>query len=64
MAKKIEFGLYYFYKAFKNDKGLINLVSIAVPNKNLKMIYKTSYNGTSKRVKDIIKKYELIYKAS
>lgn len=55
---------YYFYKVFKNDKGLINLVSITVPNKNLKMIYKTSYNGTSKRVRDIIKKYKLIYEAS
>ena len=54
----------YFYKAFKNDKGLINLISVAVPKNNSQMIYKTSYDGTNKRILDLIKKYKLIYKAS
>ena len=57
-------GTHYFYKAFKNDKGLVNLVSIAVPNNNSKMRYKTSYNGTKKRITDMIKKHKMVYKAS
>lgn len=55
---------YYFYKAFKNDKGLINLVSIAVPKNNSQMLYKTSYDGTHKRILDLVKEYKTIYKAS
>lgn len=54
---------YYFYKAFKNDKGLINLVSIAVPKNNSQMIYRTSYNGSDNRIAEIIKEHKLIYKA-
>ena len=57
-------GTIYFYKAFKNNKGLINLVSVAVPKNNSQMIYKTSYDGTNKRILDLIKNHKLIYKAS
>ena len=57
-------GTIYFYKAFKNNKGLINLVSVAVPKNNSQMIYKTSYDGTNKRILDLIKNHKLLYKAS
>lgn len=56
-------GTYYFYKAFKNDKGLINLVSLAVPKNNSQMLYRTSYNGSNQRIRDLIKEHKFIYKA-
>lgn len=55
---------FYFYKAFKNRKGLVNLVSIAVPKNNSKMIYKTSYKGKHYRIADIIKNHKVIHKAN
>ena len=56
-------GTIYFYKAFKNNKGLINLISIAVPKNNSKMFYRTSYNGSNSRISILIKEHTLIYKA-
>ena len=54
----------YFYKAFKNDDGLVNLVCLAVPSDNSKMLYKTAYDGTRGRILKLVKDYEVIYKAS
>ena len=56
-------GTIYFYKAFKNNKGLINLISIAVPKNNSKMFYRTSYNGSNSRISILIKEHTLIHKA-
>ena len=56
-------GTIYFYKAFKNNKGLINLVSVAVPKNNSQMFYRTSYNGGNSRISILIKEHTLIYKA-
>ncbi len=54
----------YFYKAFKNNNGLVNLVCLAVPNNNSKMLYKTAYDGTRNRILKLVKDYRVIYKAS
>ena len=46
---------YYFYKPFKDEKGLIYLVSVEV-DKNNKLLYKTSYETDDDRMEKMIKK--------
>ncbi len=53
-------GSYYFYKPFKDEKGLVHLVSVEV-DKNNKLLYKTSYEADEDRMEKMIKKYDLIY---
>ncbi|AQQ60163.1 hypothetical protein XJ32_08735 [Helicobacter bilis] len=53
-------GSYYFYKPFKDEKGLIHLVSVEV-DKNNKLLYKTSYEADDDRMEKMIKKYKLLY---
>ncbi|MDY5821454.1 MAG: hypothetical protein SPJ83_01455 [Helicobacter sp.] len=53
-------GSYYFYKPFKDDSGLVHLVSVEV-DKNNKLLYKTSYEADDDRMEKMIKKYDLIY---
>lgn len=55
-------GSYYFYKPFKDEKGVLNLVSIEVPKSN-RLKYKTSYIGDKNRMLALINKYELVYKS-
>lgn len=53
-------GSYCFYKPFKDEKGLIHLVSVEV-DKNNKLLYKTSYEADDDRMEKMIKKYKLLY---
>ena len=53
-------GSYYFYKPFKDENGVIHLVSVEV-DKNNKLLYKTSYEADDDRMEKMIKKYDLIY---
>ncbi|EAK0464401.1 hypothetical protein YZ64_00745 [Campylobacter upsaliensis] len=57
---KDERGSYYFYKPFKINENLINLVSVEV-DKNDKLLYKTSYEASKNKLKSMIEKYDLIY---
>ena len=53
-------GSYYFYKPFRDKQGLINLVSVQVDKDN-KLLYKTSYEGSENRLEKMIKEYDLVY---
>lgn len=53
-------GAYYFYKPFKDEKGFKHLVSISV-DKNGKIEYRTSYEASNTRLKQMIKIHELAY---
>ncbi|WP_297192377.1 PBECR2 nuclease fold domain-containing protein [uncultured Campylobacter sp.] len=53
-------GAYYFYKPFKDEKGFKHLVSISV-DKNGKIEYRTSYEASNTRLKQMIKMHELAY---
>ena len=53
---------YYFYKPFKDEKGVLNIVSIAIPKSN-RIRYKTSYIASRERMLKMINEYELVYEA-
>lgn len=53
-------GAYYFYKPFRDEKGFKHLVSISV-DKNGKIEYRTSYEASNARLKQMIKIHELVY---
>ena len=53
---------YYFYKPFKDEKGVLNIVSIAIPKSN-RIRYKTSYIASRERMLKMINEYDLIYEA-
>lgn len=53
-------GSYYFYKPFRDEKGFKHLVSISV-DKNGKIEYRTSYEASNARLKQMIKIHELVY---
>ena len=55
-------GSYYFYKPFKDDRGILNLISVEVP-KSARLKYQTSYIGDKNRMLHIINDYELVYKS-
>ena len=53
-------GTYFFYKAFKDEKGVLNLVSVELPKSN-RLKYKTSYIASKQRLVKILSEYEIIY---
>lgn len=53
-------GTYFFYKAFKDEKGVLNLVSVELPKSN-RLQYKTSYIASKQRLLKIFNEYEVIY---
>lgn len=53
-------GTYYFYKAFKDENGVLNLVSVELPKSN-RLKYKTSYIASKQRLLKILKEYNIIY---
>ena len=53
---------YYFYKPFKDEKGVLNIVSVAIPKSN-RIRYKTSYIASRERMLKMINEYELVYEA-
>ena len=53
-------GAYFFYKAFTDEKGVLNLVSIELPKSN-RLEYHTSYIGSKQRLMKILTEYEVIY---
>ena len=53
---------YYFYKPFKDENGVLNIVSIAIPKSN-RIRYKTSYIASRERMLKMINEYELVYEA-
>lgn len=55
-------GSYYFYKPFKDERGILNLISIEVP-KAARLKYKTSYIADKNKMLELINKHELVYKS-
>ena len=55
-------GSYYFYKPFKDERGILNLISIEVP-KAARLKYKTSYIADKNKMLELITKHELVYKS-
>ena len=53
-------GTYFFYKAFKDEKGVLNLVSVELPKSN-RLQYKTSYIASKQRLLKIFNEYKVIY---
>ncbi|STO96242.1 PBECR2 nuclease fold domain-containing protein [Helicobacter canis] len=57
---KDEAGTLYFYKPFKNASNITDIVSISIA-KNGKIEYKTTYEATKGRLKQMIMQHDLIY---
>ena len=55
-----EAGTLYFYKPFKNANNIIDIVSISIA-KNGKIEYRTTYEATKGRLKQMITRHDLIY---
>ena len=55
-------GSYYFYKPFKDERGILNLISIEVP-KAARLKYKTSYIADKNKMLELVNKHELVYKS-
>ena len=55
-------GTFYFYKPYKDEKGVLNLVSITIPKSN-RIRYKTSYIASRERMLKMINEYELVYES-
>lgn len=53
-------GLIIFYKAFKDENGVLNLVSVELPKSN-RLKYKTSCIASKQRLLKILKEYNIIY---
>ncbi len=56
-------GSLYFYKAFKDEDKIIDIISVSVKS-NGKIEYKTTYADKYNQILDLIEGYEVVYKAS
>ena len=54
-------GALYFYKPFRDENNILDLISVSV-DKEGKIQYKTTYADKYKQILDLIKNSEIVYK--